>query len=380
MPLPRILKILWTLIIGTVLCALVWTSVIALGWSYRLMQREALRVWWDLAGKHLQTRKLPREQRTLHGFLKSLSWGAQHTNSPNWFARQRLRAALREEWPHVYTGPQRVRLLVDALTASLRVNLRIGVLALLNTWVLTLAPAFAWVGAWHVTRLSQTGQFSQPLGNGEWLVPLGALLYALAMTLLPLAQARQAVTGDWRAFYQASMLFRLIRHYRGRCMALALCYIAASLPLIALLTRPELLPGPPGIAPWLAGLTSFGLMTGVRLTVARSYARMIVDAVAWGEIELDQLHPRERELLNKLSLHDIIPEEPSEFCKRWVDFMDTMAGNVVSFVVLVALWLVFVAGIHLTEQNRFNAHRNLVNFALVQLPATTLPDAVKPDR
>jgi len=75
-------------------------------------------------------------------------------------------------------------------------HVRIGVQGIFNTWCWTLPGCILWLFAWFA---GWNNSFKQRLTNRRGLVDdgfVGSCLFIAAMFYVPLAQARQAVTGD----------------------------------------------------------------------------------------------------------------------------------------------------------------------------------------
>ncbi|MFW6124765.1 MAG: hypothetical protein ACOC46_01345, partial [Pirellulales bacterium] len=214
-----VLAFVWKYLAGAVLCLNPLTSVLVVGWTYRLAQRSVLRAWW---------RRSARCKASGVSFVHFVESGAAtcgHARAPNWIVappsrRARIAAASRG------TGLRRRAVgIVKTAGGSLWLNARIGGAAIFNTWVLTLPACLLWLFAWH-------GGWNNSFHKGYeqwWVGPLtgwlGVGLFLLAMLYVPMAQARQAVTGEWRSFYHFRLVRTLIRRRPAACVALAALYV-----------------------------------------------------------------------------------------------------------------------------------------------------------
>ena len=165
-----------------------------IGWTYRLMQRVVLRQWW-----------VRSEQRkagvSFTDFLAADAATRTHLHWPNWYLEQNFRTAVRRT-PDA--GKSRCGLVFTALFHSLWINLKTGFQGICNTWLLTLPTGLLWVFAWYDGWNNSFNKGYEQYYVGMIIGGIGVLLFIAAMFYVPLAQARQAVTGDWRAFYSSN--------------------------------------------------------------------------------------------------------------------------------------------------------------------------------
>src|SRR2546429_8683233 len=89
-----------------------------------------------------------------------------------------------------------------------------------------------WYDGWNNSFNKGYEQFSV----GPGVSVLGILLFITAMLYVPMAQARQAVTGNWRCFYQFRLIRTLVRRRWFACFGLAALYALCSLPILVLLS------------------------------------------------------------------------------------------------------------------------------------------------
>ena len=126
------------LLCGMLFCQSFLGSILVVGWSYRLARRAAFGQWWKSAERSRSNAEFLRflgdEEETRH----STSW-------PNWFLQPDFaQASFRQ--PHTRLT-RRLLSLVQALSHSFWLNLRLGLQGILNTWLLTLpAGLFWWFG------------------------------------------------------------------------------------------------------------------------------------------------------------------------------------------------------------------------------------------
>jgi len=141
---------------------------------------------------------------------------------------------------------------------------------------------------------------------------LGIALFILVMTYVPMAQARQAAAGTWRAFWDVPLIRRLLRRRRLAGLGIAALYVILAAPIMAMKAAPlfigsqiEGLPAAEvkAIADQyflFATAALFPLHILARLAAARVYARAMFDGVQAGDVHVDELTPYERKALARL--------------------------------------------------------------------------------
>src|SRR6266513_423478 len=228
---------------GMVFCQSVLGALAVLGCTYRLMQRSVLKHWWKLSEPSASTRGFAE-------FLADDPRTREHTHWPNWFLAQNFREAVRRN----SAANLRRHLLgvLNAVGQSLWTNVRLGVQGIFNTWVLAVPEGvlllFGWYDGWNNSFNKGYEQFSV----GPGVSVLGIVLFIAAMLYVPMAQARQAVTGNWRCFYQFRLVWTLVRRRWLACFGLAALYSLCSVPIMILSSFVMFLPN---INPKLADLT-----------------------------------------------------------------------------------------------------------------------------
>ncbi len=335
----------WKYVVGAWLCQHLLLSVLVVGWCYRLMRHHTRREWLRLSGRT----------------APPLPW-------PNWLLH-----------PDGFRAPSRRK----ALTASLVLNARVGAQAVFNTWVVTMPACFLWVFAWYSGWDNSFNKGYEQFWVGPAAGWLGITLFIAAMLYVPLAQARHAATGSWRAFYRFGFVRRLVRHAWPACLLLAGLYAALSLPVTVFRAFPTILPQ---VLPDLltlpdaalreflrdyyfwASAIGFGLYVALRLIAARIYARAIVSAVQRGVVRVDELHPRERRELDQLGLLEAAPAPERHVVVRVLGWTSARVARLGGAVAIVLLWFAFVAQIFVAEFINYHPVRGWLNQPLVQLP------------
>jgi hypothetical protein len=195
----------WRIFAGAFLCFAGYVlSIIVVGWFYRWMQATVLRGFWK--------RSPQRVHGSFEAFCASLGHDAPVAR-PRWFLKERMRDTLRRAGPDG-RPPSSLRVAARAVKlplGSLWRNLKIGFLGLLATFLLLgpgcLIMIFGWEFGWLVAfdKVYEQGF----IGLAVSLPAIG--LFVTAMFYVPMAQVHQAVTGEFRAFFDFRFVWRLIQ-------------------------------------------------------------------------------------------------------------------------------------------------------------------------
>lgn len=380
--------------LGAVLTQSLLGSLLVVGWTQRLMQREALKSWW---------RKRLAREGTFAEFAAAEPWLQDHRHAPNWVIAQNFREAHAAEQDGRLAG--RLGCLARALTRSAMTNARAGLAALVNIWVLTLPGCALWLLGWW-------GGWQNSFHKGyeqSWVGPvvswLGIFLFIAAMFYLPLASARQAVTGNWRAFYQGRTVWTLVRRSWLGCLGLALLFAALNGPAMILKSWPYYLPlaraeqaaqGDAGIATpeasagapridwnnlteaqalkvlnshyFWSGFYLFAAFVVWRVATARVYASAVLRAVQRGALGEEELGENEWRALHTLGLLQAHPNPERHLLVRVVAWAGSKAGRMVCALALFWVWFAVVAEIYISEFFAYHPVIGWLNQPLLQLP------------
>lgn len=371
----RLLAAPWKLLVGSLLCLSPVTGLLALGWLLRLMRRETLRCWFkeshlaQAGGDFAHFAGADRELRAC------ASW-------PNWLLQAKLRQELADDWPRTFGISKKAGLLLRAALGSLGANLKAGLLTIFNVWVLTLPPCALWLFAWWGGWENSFNKGYEQFAVGPSIALAGVAAFLLVMTYLPLALARQAATGEWKAFYGFRLLRRLIRRRWPACLGLAALYAIAGLPLFAakglLIFVEDFYPGFDALTPseiaafsdqylFFAALYLFIALVVLRLAAARIYAGALLGALRDGSLEANEIGALERRFLDRLGLLTVQPETPRHPVAEAARWASGRLLRIAGGALTLALWFGFVAQIFLGQfLNHFWLY--WLNHPLVQLP------------
>jgi hypothetical protein len=371
---------LWRLAVGAAMCFNTYvlsffTSIVAVGWTYRWMQAIVLRGWWKQSPK--------RHEGSFQDFCDSLGPSGP-TPRPRWFLRERIGAVMRRPGP----GGQpagRLRLFFRVLTVpwhSFWVNFKTGLAGIFCTYLLTgwgcLLMVFGWEFGWFN---SINRYYEQSLiGPGSFL--LGVLLFILAMFYVPMAQAHQAATGQARAFFEFRFVRRLVRArltaYVGLAMLTGLASVAVSAVVLTTsneyffandrtLSAAEALGGLRLYLFLFTLLLLFPLYLLLRLVAAVIYRSAVLKALRQGTVTRAELNPVLAGWLDRLDLK-VIPRAETVGLGWYARLTTRFAYRRVLFTVLFVVWVLFAT--RLLVHHFFRAHpvMGYLNQPMIQMP------------
>lgn len=359
---------------GVVLVQILFGSLLVVGWIMRAMQRSALKSWWKQSAPG-------RNGTSFEAWLRAQPATLEYAHWPQWFAAQNFFMTVKrqeaESWAHLWW-----RRLKAPLT-SFWLNLKLGLQGLFNTWVLTLPGCalmlFSWYDGWN--NSFNKGYEQAPVGPLTGI--LGIFLFIAAMLYVPMAQARQAVSGYWKSFYDVRTVWGLVRRHRGACFLLALGYSLLWFPINILKTAPYFL-AHNNLAvenftsdQALAFLTRYFFWCGflvfpailfLRLWAARIYARGLLSGLQKGSIPVQALAAREREELLRLDLIQITPPRSRHVLLQVAAQTGSGLWSTGLLVATGLVWFTFVAQIYIAEFIHYHPITGWINQPLVQLP------------
>lgn len=336
------------------------------------------------------------------GSILLLGWltsATQRFVQNRWRRLGNPRSKAANAWPNFVLSPtSNTRL--KKLFGNLFANLRIGVQTAFNTFVLTAPGCLLWFFSWYDGWNNSFNKGYEQAIVGPGLGILGVALFIAAMFYVPMAQTRQAATGDWRAFYQFRLVWKLIRRRFLSCLGLAIAISTLSLPVMVLKTAPNFFtamsaeknaPDENGFRRLLSnnnenltpqqalgrlktyyffcGLYLLPALIIARYLAARIYAHAIVDAVQTGAIPEDALHESEWQTLHTQNLLTVRPAPKRNRFLQLLAWAATRAGRVTIGFATILVWFTLVAQIYGGEfLHKNDRGQGWWNQPLIQLP------------
>jgi hypothetical protein len=371
---------IWRLAAGAAMCfntfiLSYFTSLLAVGWTYRWMQAVVLRGWWKQSPK--------RHDGSFRDFCDSLGHDGP-VPRPRWFLRERIVAFMQRPGPGGQPASG-LRLFGRALTVpwySLWLNFKTGLAGVFCTFLLTgwgcLLMVFGWEFGWFN---SINRYYEQSLvGPGSFL--LGLLLFILAMFYVPMAQAHQAATGQARAFFEFRFIRRLVRArltpYVGLAMLTGLASLILSIVVLQtvgenFIANDRTLSAEEGLttfrqylALWTL-LLLFPLYLGLRWLAAVIYRSAVLKALRQGKITRAELNPVLAGWMDRMELK-VVPRAETVGLGWYARLTTRFAYRRVLFTVLFFVWLVFATRMLVHHFFRSHPVVGYLNQPMIQLP------------
>jgi hypothetical protein len=368
------LSAFWKLFLGMLFCQSLLGSFLVVGWTYRLAQRIALRQWWKRsAASHAR--------ESFSNVVNEANETRGHVTWPNWIVQQRcwalrhsrLRGDLSTQMPEVWRS----------LFGSLFLNLKLGIQGVSNTLVLTLPAGILWLFAWYDGWNNSFNKGYEQAAVGPLTGITGVIVFIAAMFYLPMAQMRQAVTGDWRSFYQFRIVWGLVRRRWLACLGLAMLYSLVALPFTVLKTAPAFLANNnPVMAAWTeveagaflerywfwAALYFFPAFVLLRIVAARIYASALLSQIQRGAMPEEALAETEWQALHRLDLLRVQPPPTRHLLVRLMAWAGSKTGRLVAGIITAFVWFTFVAQIFIGQFFHYYPGVGWLNQPLVQVP------------
>jgi hypothetical protein len=369
---------LWRWLVGAAMCfnffVVSWiTSIVAVGWTNRVVQMMVLRCWW--------WRSELREGMTFAEFCDSLGEGAP-VHRPRWFVQERLLARL--DKPRPGGGKPDVVTVFGRMLFwpwhSLWLNFKLGFKATFCTYALLGLPCLLMLWSWEQGWLNSFhGGYEQ-----AWLGPtigfLGVALFIAAMFYVPMAQAHQAATGQARAFFDFRFVWQLVRtRITAYVMLAAFVGFWAWIQLIARNTVVSASFSGNAAASAEAGLQHFRVYLFqvslllfpvwvlLRVFGGLVYQSAVLKALRTGTVVHADLHPVLRDWLTALNLRVLPRAAPTgltwaaRLTARWT-------YRRVMFTVLFFVWLAFFVRFYLGYFFVYDPYVGFLNHPMIQVP------------
>ncbi|MBL9173071.1 MAG: hypothetical protein JNL10_06020 [Verrucomicrobiales bacterium] len=336
--------ILWGLgvvrwILGAFFSTFFILSVLVVGWTTRAAQREVLRTWWRRS-------PIRRQTRNFADFAAADPATRDHAAWPTWFAGSRSANS---------ASAGRTRRWLRRALGGVVLNARLGLQVLANTWVLTLPGCLMWAVAWYAGWQNSFNKGYEHAWFGPTVFILGMVLFSAAMAYVPLAQARQASTGDWRRFYDFRIVWRLVRRRWLSSLALALVWAGACSLVLLVKLMPQLAQYAPNLTDrpmaemaavsqrffGVMAMGLFPLFVGLRLLAARVYAEALRSGFQSGALTEDDLGEAEWQALRRLELLTPVPVPERGRWVRLAAWLATRTGRLAAGAAVFLIWFAF---------------------------------------
>ena len=210
---------------GALLCFHYLTSIIVVGWTFRLMRRRILIGFWKASPARDD---IPFESFAEHCLDIDVPLAPFRVGSPLNDSSIGSHAPSRTaDRPASFGNCFEFR----GALGGLALNIKTGVVALVCTYILTGPACLLWLGSWYDGWNNSFNKGYEQAYIGPLTGILGIALFITAMLHVPLAWAHLAATGDARVFFSFGFIRKLARSKPLGTVLLALCVSLATLPI-----------------------------------------------------------------------------------------------------------------------------------------------------
>ncbi len=345
-------------------------AIIVLGWFYAWMRVRGLKNWWR------QLKAGEREDadiQTVDDLLAAL----RLEKLPRLFSRSRGRQCD----PSALSPIRRFFYYLCMPFASLWFNLKLGLQAFANLSVLLMPAAlfwtFSWWGGWNNSFFKGYEAFA--VGPSLGLSGIG--LFILAMIYVPMAQARHAMSGEWRRFWDIAFIRKILAERPIAVLLLALLIAVMNIPVIIMKTLPfqfsEMIDGYASMSnqevfDWSQGYFFWcGLYIllawfVIKNLIMRIYCTAVLRLLLKKQISMSDLSQVEQEALTAMHVEDLEKHQEASWKK-----VARMPLRAVCCVLIIMVWFGFAAQIYIAQFLKYDGDgygKGWVNQSLLQVP------------
>ena len=361
----RLLRIFWLLLICTIWCQTLLTSILANGWVYRWVRHRVNQKLFQLSPI--------AEKTTWQQFASSHESLTPVRDVPNLFRRQ----------PGIPSPRDSLFKCIQEWLSACWLNFRVGLGGILTTWSLTLFPCSMWAIAWYTGWQISFTKLYEESATGVSLGISGLLLLTVIMLYVPIAQARHAFTGDWQSFFNLRFVSALLWRKPLQLLLLAIGYVMANLVLTIFKALPTFLPT---MNPALANLSAiealefldqyyfytggiaFLLFLTLKTISGNIYSSALREIWCQSVLQPEAFHPEESRLFELLEIaYGDRFKQPRLVKKLWkIPVKISYRGVMLTLTLLV--WSIFNFLPFVSEFFNYYPVRGFLNQPLVQLP------------
>jgi hypothetical protein len=346
---------LWRYFLGALFTLTPITAILVVGWTQRSAARTVARRWETASGP-------------------ARSDASEHRAWPRWIMAEDAPALLGQARR---SGPLRAPALVArALFGSLAANAYAGIRALIPIAIVMAPAGLLWLFSWWAGWDNSFNKGYEQSSIGPSLAFAGIAYFMVAMTLLPLAEMRQAVNDSWSAFFDIRFLRRAAREVQLGLIALGALFVTAGFAVAALKVAPlglgNSVADPADLRliaeryPLLVAALLFPLYVALRLTAARIYARATLRLASKG---ITAFAARERTLLEQFGVNLSEPAAATTAIRGIAAGGGALVSTALASAVMFAIWFGF-AGEFYVSQFLVHDWMHWINHPLIQLPWT----------
>ncbi len=367
-PAPRVLPAPLRLLVATgrifkswifaaLACMSIPLAILFAGWTYRLVQRRAHKLWATLLGRE------PDSRRTLPWWLLSEHFGEILSATKGAAFRFQIAGILR------------------AFSGSLGTNLKTGFLITLNSFLVTLPGGMIMMFSWYSGWDNSFNKGYEQAEIGPLWGLIGIFLFMAAMTYIPIAQARQAITGSTRSFWSYRKVRDVIRARPITCLALSGGYaFLGAIFMVAVIALAFVGNGDSfeekSSAEIISYLNVYYFLWGaffivpgfiiLKLIAGRIYASASYDAIVTSRWQKEEITDREQKIFEHARVAETPPALPGLMRTSLTAF--SLIGRLFLRTTTFLLLLLLALELYVAQFFTFEPATNWLRQPMVQLP------------
>ncbi len=361
----RLLRIFWLLLICTIWCQTLFTSILALGWVYRWVRYRVSQRLFRLSAI--------AETTTWQEFASNDESLTPVRDIPHLFRRQ----------PGIPSPKNSAFKCIHEWLHACWLNFRVGLGAIVTTWSLTLFPCAMWAIAWYTGwQISFTKMYEES-ATGFSLGFSGLLILTVLMLYVPLAQARHAFTGDWHSFFDWRFICALLWRRPLQLFLLAIGYVMANIVLTIFKALPTFLPT---MNPALANLSAiaalefldqyyfytggiaFLLLLALKTIGGNIYSSAVREIWRQSALNPETFHQEEIRLFNLLEISYGSRYQKPGLVRKILKIPVNVSYRGAMLTLTILVWSLFNFIPFVSEFFNYYPVRGFLNQPLVQLP------------
>ena len=240
---------------------------------------------------------------------------------------------------------------------------------------------FAWAFGWN--NSFNKGYEQAPVGPLTSFIGIGFFIWFWSH--IPMAQACQAASGNWKSFYRWRLIRKLIWTTPMRYLGLLGMYLALAIPVMFVESAPGLITSGKSQLEFLSAqeavdflinyhflalfIVIFPAFALLKRMAAKVYADAVIMGLGSGKIKLDELSSWESEVIVALGLDRLEPPVESPIWKRMLVFMGKTGTHLVFRISMGLIGFGLIgATFYIPQFIGYQSFPRWVNPVIIQLP------------
>ncbi len=376
------------------------TAFLSVGWSQRRARQTVMRNWvLNSAYASELKQRLQPDPDTSEGKSSKESNRDSHLFLPHPLATREDHELIKDpRWiiPETWPRPRYSRSQKQMIEVSWLDRVRAPFQSLFRNWrfgwqgVFPTATLLVPVGGimWFAWRMGWNNSFNKgyeqaPIGPVTSFIGIG--LFIWFWSHIPMAQACQAASGEWKRFYKWKLIRKLIWIQPMRYLGLLALYLLLAAPVMMVESAPGLITSGKSKLEFLTASEAVNFLRNLHFAAlffiifpafawlkklaAKLYSDAVLFGIGSGKIKLEDLSPWEVETIEALGLEGLKKSPESPWWNKLVRFAG-LAGSHVVYRISIALigFGLIGATFYIPQFIGYQPFPRWVNPVLIQLP------------